>query len=231
MIRFQDGQNRIETLDARFIGYADIKPSAEITRTEALNYWDDLFSKPIVSKEINWSDIERGVYGRDESEFSFAIDVRSVKVRESLECFRKDTWDNFAVANKVNAISNFEKSLEKMLELSKSPVIRYYEGHTSDCGFYDWSDNSIWINQNNFGDSQEIIDTIAHEMWHAFQFEKSEKLETYDDFLYAYNFANYIIPKETEYGIVNFLDYQDQLIEAEARAFARLFVVDEGRNE
>lgn len=53
------------------------------------------------------------------------------------------------------------------------------------------------------------------------------KLETYEDLLYAYNFANYISPLLTEDGYVNFIDYQDQLIEAEACAFAKLFVIKE----
>lgn len=118
-----------------------------------------------------------------------------------------------------------------MLELLNPPDVQYYEGHPCDCGCYDPFDNSIWINRNNFDDPQEIVDTVAHEMRHAFQFERADKLETYEDFLYAYNFANYIVPEETEDGFVNFLDYQDQLIEAEARAFAEMFVIEEVSDE
>lgn len=44
MIRFQDGQNIIEIPDVRLMGFRDIKPSGEITKTEACDYWDDLFS-------------------------------------------------------------------------------------------------------------------------------------------------------------------------------------------
>lgn len=59
MIRFQDSRNRIETPDVQLMGFRDIKPSTEITRTEACDYWDDLFSKPIEPREIIRTDIEK----------------------------------------------------------------------------------------------------------------------------------------------------------------------------
>lgn len=231
MIRFQNEQNRIENPDTRIIGFRGIKPSAEITGTEARNYWDDIFGKPIESKEIIQTDVERDVYGRDEREFSFDIDVHSAEVREILDRFEKESWDSLIEAEKENIVSDFEKVLGEILDLSELPAIRYYEGHPSDCGCYDPFNNTIWINRNNFDDPQEIADTVAHEMRHAFQLERAERLETYEDSLYAYNFANYISPEETEAGFVNFLDYQDQLIEAEARAFAGMFRIEEVNNE
>ena len=46
--------------------------------------------------------------------------------------------------------------------------------------------------------------------------------ELYIDLLYVYNFTHYISPYVDEDGYLNFIDYQDQLIEAEARAFVLL---------
>lgn len=44
MIRFQDGQNRIEMPEIDTCdGFRNIRPSSEISKTEALDFWDDLF--------------------------------------------------------------------------------------------------------------------------------------------------------------------------------------------
>lgn len=103
----------------------------------------------------------------------------------------------------------------------------YYNSDPCDYGCYDPDSNTIYINQSSFDDPQEIVDTVAHEMRHAYQYERAQKLETYEDYLYAYNFVNYISPYMSEDGYVNFIDYQDQFVEAEARAFASLFVIEE----
>ena len=42
---------------------------------------------------------------------------------------------------------------------------------------------------------------------------------------------HYITPYKDEDGYMNFIDYQDQLIEAEARAFAKLFINEDKKNE
>ena len=85
---------------------------------------------------------------------------------------------------------------------------------------------AVCINSCNFDNPQEILDTVAHEVRHAYQFQRAQNPKEEIDYLYAYNFENYITPYVTDGGYVNFTDYQDQLIEAEARAFANLFNVE-----
>lgn len=121
--------------------------------------------------------------------------------------------------------------IAEKLEIENRPAIEFYESNPCDCGAFDPDRNVICINQNNFDDPEEIINTIAHETRHAYQFQKAENPENYMDLLYAYNFANYISPYMDEDGYVNFIDYQDQLIEAEARAFADLFRQEETADE
>lgn len=232
MIRFQDGQNRIEMPEGVLVrDFRDIKPSTEITKTEAQDFWNDVFGEPKKRKELSFEDVVADVYGRDEEEFSFDIDINSEEIREALDNFRNEAWSELSEDDKCRVISDFAGVVGKVLDLSKIPKIDYFEGHPCDCGCYDPYDNEIWINKKILNDPQEIVDTVAHEMRHAFQYERANKLETYEDFLYAFNFANYIVPEETADGYVSFIDYQDQLIEAEARAFASMFVVEEVSNE
>ena len=65
--------------------------------------------------------------------------------------------------------------------------------------------------------SKEAADTVAHELWHAHQQECALNPKNPRDYQYQYNFDNYISP---EYG---FEQYQNQLVEAEARSFAAQF--------
>lgn len=228
MIRFQDGQNRIEMPKLNINdGFRDIRPSGEISKTEARDFWDDLFENPEKEQESLEANLIQDVYGRNDEEFTFDIDLDSADIRQALNEFQSEHWKELSNKEKTDAIEELSEEISKILNLSNAPNIEYYEGNVSDCGCYDAHDNSIWINRNNFDDPQEIVDTIAHEIRHAYQLERAMKLETYEDFLYAYNYANYISPLLTEDGYVNFTDYQDQLIEAEARAFAKLFVIKE----
>ena len=65
------------------------------------------------------------------------------------------------------------------------------------------------------------MNTVAHEMRHAYQWERSRNPERPEDILYLYNFDNYISPVPLGNGKYLFVvDYMNQYIEAEARAFA-----------
>ena len=61
-------------------------------------------------------------------------------------------------------------------------------------------------------------------MRHAYQHQRATHQETLLDKLYQLNFENYISPVPLADGkYLFFTDYQDQLVEAEARAFANIF--------
>ena len=63
--------------------------------------------------------------------------------------------------------------------------------------------------------NDEAADTVAHELWHAYQHERASHPTTRLDAMYAANNADYIKPED------DFEGYQSQLVEAEARAFAQ----------
>lgn len=66
----------------------------------------------------------------------------------------------------------------------------------------------------------ENIDTLAHEMWHAYQYQIAEDSQNIFDkgYEYKFNFDFYIEPEQDYYG------YSHQCVEREARFFASSLV-------
>lgn len=202
--------------------FESIKSEGDMSVEEADRFWENTFSEPDKITEI---DITSEIYGRDESDFSFDFDIE--RFQNLLEKFEYEQWNFFSVEQKQEIIKELVGEIADALDIENIPEIRFYEAEAYDCGAFIPKENIIKVNVNIFDDSYELLNTIAHETRHAFQFERAMKLENYEDLLYACNFDNYIAPIITEEGCINFNEYQDQLIEAEARAFANLFT--EGR--
>jgi Zn-dependent peptidase ImmA (M78 family) len=102
---------------------------------------------------------------------------------------------------------------------NKNPPEIVFRGDMNDgeYGSYSPSTNTIEINENMLGDSAEAVDTVAHEMWHAYQQQCALDPTSERGCEYQEGFDNYISP---EY---DFEGYQNQMVEAEAREFAQGF--------
>ena len=211
--------------------YNDIKAIGDIGETEARKFWNAVFSQPMTSCEITEKDICKDIYGRTEEEFVFDIDISRSEIQHILKLFKTESWELLSVEEKEIRTQELMLLIAKELGIKNPPSIEFYEALPCDCGAYEPERNVISVNRNNLDDSQEIVNTIAHETRHAYQYQRAMNPENYLDFLYAYNFANYIAPYVDEDGYANFIDYQDQLIEAEARAFADLFRLEDANNE
>lgn len=228
--------------------YKEIRPAENLSVQEAKEYWDEKFSvgetispngiheegkreKPIEKvipcgmtqfletcdrNEITKDKIHSDVYGRSTEDFKFNIDLDSSDIKKSLSQFQEPSWNCLDMDEKKECVQQFATLIGETLDLEHPPEIKYYTASQDECGEFDSKHNVVRINENNFDSPKEIVDTVAHEMRHAYQFQRSKKIENYQDFLYAYNFEHYIPP-------TFFLDYQDQLIESEAQAFADLF--------
>lgn len=80
------------------------------------------------------------------------------------------------------------------------------------------------LNKALLKDPVELVDTVAHEMRHAYQNLRAENPQSINDLKYKYNYDNYVSPIRLSIGkYLLFNEYQDQFVEAEARAFAKLF--------
>ena len=141
-----------------------------------------------------------------------------------MDRFGAAQWERLTDSEKVEAIKELAAVIGKKLGIEDNPEIQFYNGRDGSCGAYIPSENKVEINRNTLDDPQEVVDTVAHEMRHAYQHQRAGLQETWQDMLYKINFENYISPIPLADGkYLFFTDYQDQLVEAEARAFANIF--------
>lgn len=225
MIRFSDvglGMRNLESLSS-VSWYKEIKPEGKVSDEDADEFWNDIFYGEYEADELESEKIIAEVYGRDEDEFSFEADLDSPEIKGALKLFKNGNWKSLSEDEKKDAIVMLKDVLSEELELNKSPEIEFYSASPNDCGAILPEENKVMVNSSIFDDPAEVVDTVAHEMRHAYQFQCALRGETHMDKMYAYNFDHYIVPSLDEDGIFDFIDYQDQLIEAEARAYAKLY--------
>lgn len=135
-----------------------------------------------------------------------------------LESFQEDKWNELSLDGKKQAMLDFADYVTSDTGNLNPPTIEFRDDMPyGSYGGDDPSTNRIEINANMLDDSAEAADTIAHEMWHAYQMQcamdpTSDKGREYLD-----GFNNYISP---EY---DFEGYQNQMVEAEAREYAQRF--------
>lgn len=206
--------------------FMEIKPVFNTSTEQAKQFWNDVFDEEKTSFdacELSDDQIIAEIFDRDESEFKFDIDASSQEIQNALQKFDIAEWEQLDDKEKAKAIEELSTVIADELNLRENPKIEYFEADENQCGFYNASNDTININKNTFDNPKEISNTVAHELWHAHQYERACIGETYTDILYRYNFENYIEPIQIDKKYVNFTEYQNQLLEAEARAFAKLF--------
>lgn len=223
MIRFSDiteNDSNTENLEK----HTDIKPSDRMTDQEANAFWKAEFQK--AHDEVNLDEYDTllsEVFNRseDELDIDFNIDDRFTAI---LEKFTPETWESLDDTEQKDAISKFVNALGEGLELEDIPDTIVFDKANDAYGFYDPSNNNINLNKQYFNDPLELVNTIAHEMRHAYQEYRADLFETREDSLYRVNLDNYISPMPLPNGgWLFFTDYQDQYVEVDARAFANLF--------
>lgn len=192
---------------------------------DAKNFWDNLFTDNPQSQanEINEEDIWREIFGRDEDEFQFDFEVDK-GLQSILEQFDSPEWSNYSDDEKLGIIEQFVTALADRLGINDVPEIAFFEGAATSLGAFSPADNCVKINANLLNHPQVLKEVIPHEMRHAYQHQRADIQETWMDLLYFINFDNYISPiRLSDSTCLYFTDYQGQLVEAEARAFANLF--------
>lgn len=223
MIRFKETTRK--EAKPELLSQHEINTTDNSKTEDAKKFWDDVFSVSDnqSSFEVDEAVLLSEIFGRYEDEFDFDFEFDD-ELKELLHTFDSANWENIPDAEKRLLIEKLVAKISERLELNETPEIRYFEGSEGLCGAYCHADNTIEINANIFSSPREVVDTIAHESRHAYQHQKAMKPESWMDYLYKVNFDNYISPICLADGkYLFFIDYQDQLVEAEARAFANLF--------
>lgn len=223
MIKFGDvsselQKNSLEDTNA----YKEIKPQEALSKEMADDYWDNLFENEIETPEFD-DELLFSVFDRSEDEFDFDFEI-SDDIIELLQKIKGSEWAYLDDAEKADTIEALSDKISEMLGLKERPDISYYDADKNDCGVYNQATHSVELNRSLLNDPDELIDTIAHELRHAYQHQKAMIPESELDLQYRVNFDNYISPLPLGDGkFLFFTDYQDQLVEVEARAFAKQF--------
>lgn len=169
---------------------------------------------------INYDEIYESIQ-QEALEESFAdihIDVDPERLDNSLENFNINTWENLTLDEQKGSMETLADYVVDVIGFENPPKIEYYDNEQEgDFGGYNSSTNTLRINEYMLYNSDEAADTIAHELWHAHQYECAINPQNARDYQYQYNFENYIPPELGQEA------YESQLVEAEARAFAAQF--------
>lgn len=174
---------------------------------------DSDFNELDVDYESIYNDIDNDFL--NESFADIKIDQDPERLDSSLEDFDQNIWNDLSLNEQKETIENLSDYVKDVIGFKNEPkIVYYYNEKEGDYGGFDPSTNTLNINEYMLYDSKEAADTVAHELWHAHQHERSSNPQNSRDYQYRYNFDNYIRP---EFGQK---EYQSQLIEEEARAFA-----------
>ena len=146
------------------------------------------------------------------------IDADPELLDERLSDFTEENWENQSMDDHKESMGALADYIIDTIGFENPPKIEYYNNpEEGDFGYYSPDTNTLSVNEYMLYDSDEAADTIAHELWHAHQHERADHPQNARDYQYQYNFENYI-PASLDHEA-----YEDQLVEAEARAFAAQF--------
>ena len=223
MIKFGEMSSEVQKVNPENTeAFREIKPQEEMSKEAADDYWENFFNGEIDEAESE-DELLYDVFDRSEDEFVFDFEV-SDDIIELLQDIKDIEWTYLDEDEKMEMLDALSDKISEMLELKEQPEVIYYDADENDCGAYNQATNSIELNSSLLASPEDLIETIAHELRHAYQYQKSREPETRLDLLYRVNFENYISPISLGDGkYLFFTDYQDQLVEVEARAFAKQF--------
>ena len=204
--------------------YKNIKPVDKITREEAVEFWKSEFSNETEHYTMEIYDrLISESFGRSEDEIDIDFDLDD-QILSELEKFKDPQWQTMKESDKLDLAKEFVNKVSEKLGLERVPEIELLEEDNSTYGGYDPLKNVISINMNKNDNPLELVDTLMHELRHAYQYERAEVFETWQDALYRCNLDNYIVPEPLPNGgFLFFTDYYDQYVEVEARVFANKF--------
>ena len=220
MIKLDNVKETSETRTEVSRPYLDIKPQEYLSDLELT----DLISKEFedahnVAEFNDYGSLLSEVFNCSEDEINIDFSVTD-EILEIMKCFTPENWASMSNSEKVEAINNLTIEIGRALKLDNIPKVDITNGDDS-YGFYNVKNNMVVLNSQFLSNPLELVNTIAHELRHAFQHMRAEKLETREDARYKVNFDNYISPVLLPGGEwLFFTDYYSQYVEVDARAFA-----------
>ena len=199
-------------------------------RVKALTYdGRDIITRPPDSQEENGETVEifdgelteedlKSVYtGLENYDFQGVDCMEDVERLDSnLKNFTKENWEKLDIDEQKEKVTDLAQYIVDVTGLENPPRIEFYNNDKEgDYGGFNRLTNTLSINEHMLYQNDEAADTVAHELWHALQYQRASNPKTKLDAMYAENFNDYISYNE------DFEGYQSQLLESEARAFAQ----------
>ena len=224
MISFRDTKKEVNT-DVPNVEKDLVTEKSKLSSEQSKLYWDSLFQNnasetksSLVEDDLSEEEIFNEIFSKNENDFDFPYDISGANIETALQEFNDDVWTEKTIESKKESIDRFVNCIGKdILDLDEIPPVELFEGESYELGAYIYPANRIEVNQELLNDPSKLLNSLAHEMRHAYQHKRAILLETRLDYLYKYNFEHYIAPSSF------FMLYQNQLVESEARAFANLF--------
>lgn len=224
MIRVDNMMEVSESKSDNSKGYLNIKPIENFSDQEMTDFIAKEFEKAHDEAEIDIYDkLLSEVFNCSEEELDINFNIDD-KVRAVLVKFKMENWNVMDATDQLTTIKELIDIVGEKLGLDKIPEVLISNDIGAEYGFYDPKKEVISLNRIFLNNPIELVDTVAHELRHAYQYVRAEMLETKEDVLYKVNFDNYISPLPLPAGgYLFFTDYQDQYVEVDARVFANLF--------
>lgn len=212
-----------DRLSGTMKGYGDIVPERSMSKQEINDFINGEFAKAQESKEsMDLDGYLSEIFDCSEEDIEIPFYITD-DIDELLRLFDIQEWDVLDESDKVLISTEFVKCVADELGVEKCPSICLSDELDAEAR-YNSRDNVIELNIDFIDDPIEIVDSLAHELRHAYQHERTEKLENQKDLLFRLNFDFYITPETDSNGCyINFYDYYNQYVECDARAFANIF--------
>lgn len=115
-----------------------------------------------------------------------------------LKNFKPGTWEKLSEGEQKRAISRLTRFVSNNLGIGdKVPEVKFYTDSADDAGygFFSQKDYSININKAYWGDSAELVDTVAHELQHAAQWQM---VRAGVDNEITWSYLHYITPEQNK---------------------------------
>ncbi len=142
--------------------------------------------------------------------------------------YSKKTWNKATVEQRKEILKSYLQELEKIYGVSVSPDIEYFYGDRNSRGAYVDSRKAVRINENYLSrsDSYQIMQTMIHEMRHAYQHAavrdpdsytvSAETIKAWEENLKPGNY------KSTSNGY-SYTEYVSQPVEWDAKNMAKQY--------
>lgn len=196
----------------------------EDTRNFFQRFWD------WVKKIFNWNEKPEEkpleITRQQEKEHDLYMQNRIFALLDT-QAYNKTTWNKASIEQRKDILTKYLADLSAICGVTVLSSINFYLGPSSERGSYAHSQKLVSINENYLTrtDSYQIMQTVVHEMRHAYQHAAVDDPDSYEVSMetieqWKNNFSNYISTRD---GKTSYSEYVSQPVEYDAKNFAKQF--------